>query len=83
MKIILVIQSLIIIVGAIYIFTLNSNESAMDTSEVTEMLPPPPPPPPPADLVDAAIEATAQPTTMPPNDAQMEWPIPDENLEVR
>lgn len=82
MKIILVIQSLIIIAGAIYIFTLNSNESAMDTSEVTELLPPPPPPPP-AAPVDAAIEATTQPTTMPPNDAQMEWPIPDGELEVR
>ncbi len=82
MKIILVIQSLIIIAGAIYIFTLNSNEPATDTSEVTEMLPPPPPPPPEVPI-ETENEVTVPPPTMPPSDAQMEWPIPDENLEVR
>jgi hypothetical protein len=81
MKIILVIQSLIIIAGAIYIFTLQQTAAPTADTFVDEV--PPPPPPPLEEPVDVTGEATVPPIPMPPSDAQMEWPIPDENLEVR
>lgn len=84
MKIILVIQSLIILAGAYYIYTLAypTNEEA----EVVEVVPLPTSTPAVVE-VEATTTVTSD-TSAPapsagPNDAGMEWPVFDGELEVR
>ncbi len=83
MKVILVIQSIIILAGAIYIFTLQQQESVDDVVVPAEL--PPPPPPAPAPSADEAMAPENIPTTdiAGPNDAGMEWPVIEADLEVR
>ncbi len=84
MKVILVIQSIIILAGAIYIFTLQQQESA-DDEVVPAELPPLPPPPVPAPSADEAVVPEIPPATdiAGPNDAGMEWPVIESDLEVQ
>ncbi len=84
MKIILVIQSLIILAGAYYIYTLAY--PAKEVEEVVEVAPLPTSTP-----AAVEVEATSSAevdTSIPapsagPNDAGMEWPVFEGELEVR
>lgn len=82
MKIILVIQSIIILAGAIYIFTLQ--RGSVDDVVVPVDLPPPPPPVP-APSADEVVVPENLPATdiAGPNDAGMEWPVIESDLEVQ
>ncbi len=84
MKIILVIQSLIILAGAYYIYTL-----AYPTKEVEEVVEVAPLPTSTAAVVEVEASSVDEvDTSVPapnagPNDAGMEWPIFEGELEVR
>ncbi|MFM2340204.1 MAG: hypothetical protein RLZZ360_840 [Candidatus Parcubacteria bacterium] len=86
MKIILVIQSLIILACAYYIYSL-SRETDIPAAVVTEVIPAPTST---TALVDK-VEASSTPktntdTSTPsagPNDAGMEWPVFDEGVEAQ
>jgi hypothetical protein len=86
MKIILVIQSLIILACAYYIYSL-SRETDVPAAVVTEFMPAPTSTPAEVDEVEASSTTkTNTDTSMPsagPNDAGMEWPVFDEGVEVQ
>lgn len=84
MRIILIIQAIIIVCGAYYIYQLRQGETApanqpapSPVEREPEVVSPP---------VDIEATTTAEETSQViggPNDAGMEWPIPDEELELR
>jgi hypothetical protein len=87
MKLIIIIQSLIIIAGAYYVYTLShTTEVIVESAPTIKMnIEPgmvregytPPTENPPVDPVKADSEVTGH------SDVGMEFPIPDENIEVR
>ncbi len=84
MKIILVIQSLIILAGAYYIYTLAY--PAKEVEEVVEVAPLPTSTPAAVEVEAATTVETKSTTPAPsagPNDAGMEWPVFEGELEVR
>jgi hypothetical protein len=84
MRIILIIQTLIIIAGAYYFYTeIYSKDSAEPVVREIEL-------PPPATTTEKAPAAepvaattSANTTIAGPNDAGMEWPVLEEDLETR
>jgi hypothetical protein len=85
MKIILVIQSLIILAGAYYIYTL-SHETAEPEVVVNEVIPAPTSTPATIEVEETATVETKANTPVPiagPNDAGMEWPVFEDDLETR
>jgi hypothetical protein len=82
MKIILIIQSLIIVAGAYYLFTLNHEVVTEVQPVVVETLPETPA----ATTTDEAVttrETDVSSDIAGPNDAGMEWPTIEGELEVR
>ncbi len=83
MKIILIIQAIIIVLGAYYIYTLRqtTEEPVVATPVVT---PEPLPETPPLTPTTSPIEpVTVESEISGPNDAGMEWPIIEGELESR
>jgi hypothetical protein len=85
MKIILVIQSLIILAGAYYIYTL-SHETVEQDEVVTKVVPAPTSTPAAVEIEATTTVETKTNAPVPsagPNDAGMEWPVFEGDLEVR
>lgn len=89
MKAIILIQSIIILLGAYYVYTMNHRVSVVTEPPIVEIAPmkvpdtleeyTPPTGNPPAD--ETSVESSA--TIKGPNDAGMEYPIMDSTVEVQ
>ena len=84
MRLILIIQTIIIVAGAYYIYTLRQSDEIVTPSTASTT---PLPPPVPVRAEPAPVEATSstevQTDISGPNDAGMEWPTLDEEPQSR
>lgn len=90
MKVIILVQSIIIVLGAYYLYTLREQVSEVPTNATLELMPVIPPnrdgyvPPteqPPVEVTEASASTTEM--IGGPNDAGMEYPIQDAELQAR
>lgn len=84
MRKIIIVQAIIILVGAFYIYTLHTSDGVEDTTTVRvvpaaeQSTSPVPAPVAPTTNESDALESTSEATITGPSDVGMEFPIPDD-----